>query len=353
MDSPEEPPERPRRPPPVAEPASGDTPPAPNAAAPDDRRRRSVRPALAGLPGRIRDHLPGRTKPVAAADQVAAGHPALHRPVLRRHRRVLRGRVRVLRRAVHRALAARRLRLPGGTVRWAYRVVAYFHFMTDAYPPFSLADDPDYPVRLNVEYPEQIDNWRPLVQWLLAIPYLIVAGVLYWLTGVLSIVAFFTDPLHEADPARRLRAHGARPALEPARQRLRVFHDGALSAVRLGVAPRRSSRVTHPGNRARRALDGRRDASVALVSAPQHERAHSEHSRVLTGEAPTPSPPTIGRRGSMPLTRFRRLAVAGGGRRGRAAFPRPQPPDGDAVTDWNSYANAAISRPGRQRTPPC
>ena len=30
------------------------------------------------------------------------------------------------------------------------------------------------------------------MQWLLAIPYLLVAGVLYWLTGVLTIVAFFT-----------------------------------------------------------------------------------------------------------------------------------------------------------------
>jgi hypothetical protein len=79
-----------------------------------------------------------------------------------------------------------------GTVRWAYRVIAYYHLMVDPYPPFSMADDPDYPVRLNIEYPEQMDRWRPLVQWLLAIPYLIVAGVLYWLTGILTIVAFFT-----------------------------------------------------------------------------------------------------------------------------------------------------------------
>ena len=62
-----------------------------------------------------------------------------------------------------------------GTCRWVYRVVAYFHLMTDAYPPFSLADDPAYPVRLNIDYPEQIDNWRPLVHWLLAFPYLFVA----------------------------------------------------------------------------------------------------------------------------------------------------------------------------------
>lgn len=78
-----------------------------------------------------------------------------------------------------------------GTFRWAYRVTAYFHLMVDAYPPFSMADDPNYPVRLNIEYPERIDNWRPLVQWLLAIPYLFIAGVLYWLTGILTFVAFF------------------------------------------------------------------------------------------------------------------------------------------------------------------
>jgi hypothetical protein len=79
-----------------------------------------------------------------------------------------------------------------GTLRWSFRVVVYFHLMTDAYPPFSLADDPDYPTRLEIEYPEHIANWRPLVQWLLVIPYLWIAAVLYWLTGALTVVAFFT-----------------------------------------------------------------------------------------------------------------------------------------------------------------
>jgi Domain of unknown function (DUF4389) len=79
-----------------------------------------------------------------------------------------------------------------GTARWAYRVSAYFHLMTDAYPPFSLADHAGYPVRLTIEYPGRIARWRPLVQWLLAIPYLWIAGVLYWLTGALTVVAFFT-----------------------------------------------------------------------------------------------------------------------------------------------------------------
>jgi hypothetical protein len=79
-----------------------------------------------------------------------------------------------------------------GTLRWGYRVIAYIHLMTDAYPPFSLGDDLDYPVRLNVDYPGEVDRWRPLVQWILAIPYVWIAGLLYALTGLLTIVAFFT-----------------------------------------------------------------------------------------------------------------------------------------------------------------
>jgi hypothetical protein len=79
-----------------------------------------------------------------------------------------------------------------GTLRWSYRVFAYFYLMTDAYPPFSMDDDPNYPVRLQIDYPEHIDNWRPLVHWLLILPYLIVAGILHWITGIMSFIAFFT-----------------------------------------------------------------------------------------------------------------------------------------------------------------
>jgi hypothetical protein len=79
-----------------------------------------------------------------------------------------------------------------GVFRWGNRVAAYVLLMTDAYPPFTLADDPDHPVRTLIDYPERIAHWRPLVQWLLVIPYLIAAAVLYWFTSLLAIVAFFT-----------------------------------------------------------------------------------------------------------------------------------------------------------------
>jgi hypothetical protein len=79
-----------------------------------------------------------------------------------------------------------------GTLRWTYRVAAYVHLMTDRYPPFTLQDDASYPLRAQVEYPEHVEHWRPLVTWLLVFPYLLVAGALYWLTGLLTILAFFT-----------------------------------------------------------------------------------------------------------------------------------------------------------------
>jgi len=79
-----------------------------------------------------------------------------------------------------------------GVQRWAYRVTAYHLLMTDAYPPFSLDDDPNFPVRLDVEYPEHIANWRPLVHWLLIIPYAIAAVILYYFTLILGVIAFFT-----------------------------------------------------------------------------------------------------------------------------------------------------------------
>ena len=42
-----------------------------------------------------------------------------------------------------------------GAFRWGYRVYAYVFLLTDEYPPFSLEDDPNYPVRVEIDYPEQ------------------------------------------------------------------------------------------------------------------------------------------------------------------------------------------------------
>jgi hypothetical protein len=79
-----------------------------------------------------------------------------------------------------------------GVHRWALRVVAYTDLMVDPYPPFTLADDPDYPVQFDIEYPEFVNRWRPLVHWLLIIPFAIVAYIIYYLGRILVFFAFFT-----------------------------------------------------------------------------------------------------------------------------------------------------------------
>ncbi len=79
-----------------------------------------------------------------------------------------------------------------GVYRWGWRVSSYVLLMNDRYPPFSLEADGDYPADLEISYPEEVDRWRPFVQWLLAIPFLILASVLQNLAHFLVIFAFFT-----------------------------------------------------------------------------------------------------------------------------------------------------------------
>jgi Domain of unknown function (DUF4389) len=78
-----------------------------------------------------------------------------------------------------------------GFERWRMRVAAYLLLQTDRYPPFSLADDPSYPVRLEVDHPERIARWRPILNWLLAIPAWIGAAILGLLAFLGSVLAWF------------------------------------------------------------------------------------------------------------------------------------------------------------------
>jgi Domain of unknown function (DUF4389) len=78
-----------------------------------------------------------------------------------------------------------------GVQRWGMRVASYHLLMVDEYPPFSLEDDPSYPTRLVVEYPERVERWRPFVTWLLVIPYLFVAMILIWIAAILVFISFF------------------------------------------------------------------------------------------------------------------------------------------------------------------
>jgi hypothetical protein len=74
-----------------------------------------------------------------------------------------------------------------GVLRWTWRVHFYAFtggLGTDQYPPFSLDDDPSYPARLDVAYPEQLSRGLVLVKWwLLAIPHYLLLAVFLGSSG--------------------------------------------------------------------------------------------------------------------------------------------------------------------------
>jgi hypothetical protein len=66
-------------------------------------------------------------------------------------------------------------------MRWEVRALSYFALLTDAYPPF----EGNYPIRLEVQYPERLARWKVLIwKTITSIPHVVVLVFL-------SIGAFF------------------------------------------------------------------------------------------------------------------------------------------------------------------
>src|SRR5690606_19686555 len=75
-----------------------------------------------------------------------------------------------------------------GVLRWNWRVVFYATgvLATDQYPPFTLART-DFTATFDVVYPERLSRWKVLVKsWLLALPHLIIIGILAGLAWTFS-----------------------------------------------------------------------------------------------------------------------------------------------------------------------
>ncbi len=59
------------------------------------------------------------------------------------------------------------------------------------YDETTAAAAPGYPLRYDVEYPEELSRWLIFVKWLLVIPHVVILYALSIAAGVIGFIAFF------------------------------------------------------------------------------------------------------------------------------------------------------------------
>jgi hypothetical protein len=86
--------------------------------------------------------------------------------------------------------------LVSGFIRWYARVYAYLFGLTDKYPPFSLGDEPSYPVHVTIEQPAQSSRFFAIpiiggvVRIVLLIPHLIILYIMFAISFLFNLVAW-------------------------------------------------------------------------------------------------------------------------------------------------------------------
>ena len=75
-----------------------------------------------------------------------------------------------------------------GINRWSMRVNAYSSHLTDKYPPFSMDDADDYPMRLTAEFDPRANRLTAFFRWILVIPHWIIVGVLGFVSSVVTFI---------------------------------------------------------------------------------------------------------------------------------------------------------------------
>lgn len=95
------------------------------------------------------------------------------------------------------------------TYRYEWRAMSYALFMHDDYPPFDFTpasedDLVEAHTTLTIAYPENLNRWKPLYKWILAIPHYVVAVALV-VGAVFAFLAGFVVVLVTGEYPHRIR----------------------------------------------------------------------------------------------------------------------------------------------------
>ncbi len=135
-----------------------------------------------------------------------------------------------------------------------------------------------YPLQMELHADRHITRWRPLVQWLLAIPHLMIAYALRFLRQILTLISFFAVLFTEQIPRQLFDAIVMTYCYEWRAMSYAFFmhedyppFDFALSSDDDGAEPHTSLRLTYPEHLQRWQPMVRGDSPCHLAAEPEHD----------------------------------------------------------------------------------